>query len=237
MLSVSKMEDVLQKSFIAGLERLIARADLLDSINVFPVADGDTGRNLSLSLTPLHNIGKPEEKLVHELLLSARGNSGNIASQFFSSFCAAGNVSELADCAKEGAVKAWQAVSNPRPGTMLSVFDALADVLPREINPDRKTVDTIIGSLEKAVHETYEQLPRLKEAGVVDAGALGIYIFFEGFFHTLANLPDDCRPVTKTFKNRLKISSSFQEETESGYCVDFVVKAPNYPPDVLNSRR
>jgi DegV family protein with EDD domain len=227
------MEEVLQKSFIAGLERLIAWADLLDSINVFPVADGDTGRNLSISLTPLRNAGHPKEIIIHQLLLSARGNSGNIASQFFSSFCAAERVSDLADRAKEGTAKAWQAVSNPRPGTMLSIFDALGDVLPQEINPDKQTVDNIIGSIEKAVHETYEQLPRLQEAGVVDAGALGMYIFFEGFFYTLAGISDDCRPVTETFKNRLQISSSFQENKESGYCVDFVVKAPNYSPDEL----
>jgi len=227
------MEEVLQKSFIAGLERLIAWADLLDSINVFPVADGDTGRNLSISLTPLRNAGHPKEIIIHQLLLSARGNSGNIASQFFSSFCAAERLSDLADRAKEGTAKAWQAVSNPRPGTMLSVFDALVDVLPREINPDKQTVDNIIGSIEKAVHETYEQLPRLQEAGVVDAGALGMYIFFEGFFYTLAGISDDCRPVTETFTNRLRISPAFQENTESGYCVDFVVKAPNYSPDEL----
>jgi hypothetical protein len=227
------MEEVLQKSFIAGLERLIAWADLLDSINVFPVADGDTGRNLSISLIPLRGIDQPKETIVHQLLLSARGNSGNIASQFFSSFCAAESVSNLADLAREGTAKAWQAVSNPRPGTMLSVFDALTDILPQEINPDRETMEAIIGRLEKAVHETNEQLPRLKEAGVVDAGALGMYIFFEGFFYALAGIPDDCRPVTETFKNRLQISPSFQENTESGYCVDFVLKAPHYSPDEL----
>ena len=116
---------------------------------------------------------------------------------------------------------------------MLSVFDALADVLPGEITTDKETVDKIIAGLEKAVHETNEQLPRLKDAGVVDAGALGMYIFFEGFFYALAGIPDNCRPVTETFKNRLRISSSFQENTESGYCVDFVVKAPNYSPDEL----
>ena len=86
---------------------------LLDSINVFPVADGDTGRNLSISLTPLRGINQPKEKIVHQLLLSARGNSGNIASQFFSAFCVAENVSELAERAREGTTKAWQAVSNP----------------------------------------------------------------------------------------------------------------------------
>ena len=227
------MEEFLQKSFIAGLERLAAWAELLDSINVFPVADGDTGRNLSISLIPLRGVDQPKEKIIHQLLLSARGNSGNIASQFFSAFCAAESIADLADRAKEGTAKAWQAVNNPRPGTMLSVFDALTDVLRQEINPDRQTVDTIIGRLEKTVHETYEQLPRLKEAGVIDAGALGMYIFFEGFFYALAGIPDDCHPVTETFKNRLWISPSFQENTESGYCVDFVIKAPYYSPDEL----
>ena len=227
------MEEILQKSFIAGLERLAAWVNLLDSINVFPIADGDTGRNLSISLIPLRRVDQPKEKIIHQLLLSARGNSGNIASQFFSSFCATESVSNLADLAREGTAKAWQAVSNPRPGTMLSVFDALVDVLPQEINPDIETAKTIIGRLEKAVHETNEQLPRLKEAGVVDAGALGMYIFFEGFFYALAGIPDDCRPVTETFKNRLRISPSFQENTESGYCVDFVLKAPHYSPDEL----
>jgi hypothetical protein len=227
------MEDFLQESLIAGLERLAARAELLDSINVFPIADGDTGRNLSISLIPLRGIDQPKEKFIHQLLLSARGNSGNIASQFFSAFCAAESIAELAERAREGTAKAWQAVSNPRAGTMLSVFDALADVLPQEINPDKQTVDMIISRLEKAVHETYEQLPRLKEAGVVDAGALGMYIFFEGFFYALAGIPDDCRPVTETFKNRLQILPSFQENTESGYCVDFVIKAPYYSSDEI----
>jgi uncharacterized protein len=227
------MEDVLQKSFIAGLERLVARAELLDSINVFPVADGDTGRNLSVSLFPLRDVGQPKEKIIHQLLLSARGNSGNIASQFFSAFCASEKVSQLARSAAEGTKKAWQAVSNPRSGTMLNVFDALANSLSPEIKPEKKSVGKIIRSLEKAVHETYEQLPRLQEANVVDAGALGIYIFFEGFLYSLADIPDDCRPVNETFKDRLKISSSFQENTGSGYCVDFVVKAPRYSPEEI----
>lgn len=227
------MEEVLQKSFIAGLDRLVARAGLLDSINVFPIADGDTGRNLSVSLLPLRGIGQSKEKIAHELLLSARGNSGNIASQFFSVFCGAENVSAMADLAAEGARKAWQAVSNPRTGTMLSAFDALAAVLTTNVKSDKQTVDTIIGSLERAVHETHKQLPRLREAGVVDAGALGMYIFFEGFFLTLAGNRDDCRPVTETFKGRLKISSSFEEKAETGYCVDFVVKAPHYSPDEI----
>ncbi len=228
------MENSLKKSFVAGVERVAAWSYLLDSINVFPVADGDTGRNLSISLTPLRSVSQPKEKIVHQLLLSARGNSGNIASRFFSAFCTAETVFDLATCAKEGSVRAWQAVSDPLPGTMLSVFDVLTDALGQNgISSDRKTVNAILGRLENAVHETYELLPKLKKAGVVDAGALGMYIFFEGFFQTLVGLPDDYRPVTETFKNRLQILPSFQENTESGYCVDFVVKAPDYSRDEL----
>jgi DegV family protein with EDD domain len=228
------MESSLKNSFVAGVERVAAWSDLLDSINVFPVADGDTGRNLSISLTPLRASSQPKEKVVHQLLLSARGNSGNIASQFFSAFYTAETVADLAACAKVGSARAWQAVSDPLPGTMLSVFDVLADALGQNsVISDRKTVDDILGSLAKAVHETYEFLPKLKKAGVVDAGALGIYIFFEGFFQTLAGLSDDYRPVTEIFQNRLKILPSFQENTEFGYCVDFVVNAPNSSPDEL----
>ena len=229
-----QMENSLSKSFVAGVERVNAWAYLLDSINVFPVADGDTGRNLAISLTPLRNAGAPKEKVIHQLLLSARGNSGNIASRFFSAFYTAETVSDLAECAKAGSISAWQAVSDPLPGTMLSVFDVLADALGQNsISPDQKTVDAILGRLEIAVHETYELLPKLKKAGVVDSGALGMYIFFEGFFRTLASLPEHSRPITETFKDRLKLLPSFQENSESGYCVDFVVKAPDYSSDEL----
>ena len=229
-----QMENSLSKSFVAGVERVAAWSYLLDSINVFPIADGDTGRNLSISLTPLRGSSQPKEKVIHQLLLSARGNSGNIASRFFSAFYTAETVFDLAACAKEGSARAWQAVSDPLPGTMLSVFDVLTGALGRNgTSSDRKTVDAILGHLEKSVHETYELLPKLKKAGVVDAGALGMYIFFEGFFRTLAGIPDDYRPVTETFKNRLQILPSFRENTESGYCVDFVVKAPDYSRDEL----
>ena len=220
------MDENFKKAYVAGVERVSAWADLLDAINVFPVADGDTGRNLSVSLSPLRHAGNEKDRLVRQLLLAARGNSGNIASQFFTTFCAAGSMYDLAGVAREGAANAWKAVSDPRPGTMLSMFDALEDVLWQEnFIPDAATAGKIIARLELAVHETHDLLPKLKEAGVIDAGALGMYIFFEGFFNTLAGVQDAYRPVTEVFHGRLRISSSFKEQAESGYCVDFVLKA------------
>jgi len=218
----------LQKSFIAGVERVAAWADLLDSINVFPVADGDTGRNLSISLFPLRNVHPDKQKIIQQLLFSARGNSGNIASRFFSAFYAAKSVSELAACAAEGRLRAWKAVSDPCTGTMLTLFDALAEaLLSTGIVLNQETTAVIISRLEKSVHETKEMLPKLKKAQVVDAGALGMYIFFEGFFYSLAEVENNHRPVTEVFKNSLRIATSFREEVESGYCVDFVLQSPN----------
>jgi len=73
------MKPDLQKAHIAGIERVAAWSDVLKDINVFPVADGDTGRNLVASLTPLRYLQYDQEEIIHKLLLLARGNSGNIA--------------------------------------------------------------------------------------------------------------------------------------------------------------
>jgi uncharacterized protein len=228
------MNETLQKSFIAGVERVAAWADLLDSINVFPVADGDTGRNLFISMTPLLTVHQEKETVIRQLLLSARGNSGNIASRFFSAFYRVDSLQNLYSCAKEGRDRAWKAVADPRPGTMLSVFDALIDVLPSSAAIfDQKAINSLISNLEKSVCDTCEMLPKLKKAGVVDAGALGMYIFFEGFFYFLAGSDQEFRPITEMFRNRLNISPAFQEEAETGYCVDFVIKANNLSEEKL----
>ena len=220
------MENLFNQSFVAGVERVAAWTDLLDAINVYPVADGDTGRNLSISLSPLRQARGEKGQVVRQLLLAARGNSGNIASQFFSVFYVADFPGSLKETARTANEKAWKAVSDPRPGTMLSVFDALQEALSeKETAPGKESVDRIMSRLEKAVRETRETLPKLKQAGVVDAGALGMYIFFEGFFRMLAGLDNSYRPVTEVFPGSLAISPAFYEILESGYCVDFVVKA------------
>lgn len=228
------MKDRLKKSFVAGVERVAAWSDLLDAINVFPIADGDTGRNLAISLSPLRAADQEPDAVVHKLLLSARGNSGNIASRFFSAFYTVGSLPDLKTAAQEGNARAWGAVSDPKLGTMLSVFDALdAALSQQDFTPDQKNADRIISRLEQAVHETHDVLPKLKEAGVVDAGALGMYIFFEGFFNTLAGRSNHYRPVTEIFKDHLKISSAFKETSEMGYCVDFVVKSDTSSEDLV----
>ena len=227
-----------QKAHIKGVERVAAWADVLDVINVFPVADGDTGRNLLISLTPLRFLKNNREETVNKLLLSARGNSGNIAARFFSEFLGADSYAGLAQAAKSGRDQAWRAVSKPIPGTMLTVLDALVDFLGKS-NFENKTeyVDTIIDLLEKSVKSTPELLPKLKSAGVVDSGALGIYIFLEGFFKSLIGQHDEFRPISTIFDGLLEISPSYQLEIKEGYCVDTVIHLDEYAEDKVTRLR
>jgi DegV family protein with EDD domain len=224
-----------QKAHIAGVERVAAWSDVLDDINVFPVADGDTGRNLTISLTPLRYLQNDQEETIHNLMLSARGNSGNIAVRFFSEFLAADSFTNLAQAAKSGRDRAWQAVSKPMPGTMLTVLDTLVDFLGKS-NFESKTeyVDQIIDLLEETVKSTPELLPRLKQAGVVDSGALGMYIFLEGFFKSLIGRYNEFRPISAIFHGLLEISSSYQVEMQEGYCVDTVIHFDKNPEEKVN---
>ena len=217
------MHDDLKAALAAGYERMAAWSDLLDDINLYPVADADTGRNLRISLAPLKTSGP--RTLAEMLLLSATGNSGNIASAFFSEFTAVDTPDSLCSAARKGNDAAWQSLLDPKSGTMLSVFDALADAL--ESWPARlpgKAFSPIMETLKNAALSTAETLPELKQAGVVDAGALGMFIFFEGFFHRLANREDPFFSLRELFGDRLQISGTPAAPSEEAYCIDAVIR-------------
>jgi len=215
-------------AFITGYERLAPWADLLDQINVFPVADGDTGRNLMVSLAPLRGLNQRNLKQITQVLYnSARGNSGNIAAQFLARFLKVHSFDSIYLAAKEGAEKARHAVLEPKPGTMLTVLDVLVYRLAQvdQWNDPENTIESIIEHIAQSVKSTPELLPELKTAGVVDAGALGMFIFLEGFFKGLCRQFDKFHPIRKIFDGMLRISPSFQQQTGKGYCVDFVIRA------------
>lgn len=211
----------------AGFDRLAAWSDLLDEINVFPVADGDTGRNLQISLAPLktYQADTDTDRLSAQLLRSARGNSGNIATQFFSEFIKI-PAAPMDKAAQRGAAAAYQAVQTPCDGTILTVFDTLAAQLAKHSVTDKTSdVDGLLEPLRAAVQNSRKTLPRLKTAGVVDAGALGMYLFFEGFFCTLIGRVEDCPPPVHHFPDSLEINATFREQDDQGYCVDTVLRA------------
>jgi len=213
----------ISRAFVAGVERVTAWADLLDQINVYPVADCDTGRNLVVSLSPLRYMDDNPERLIRRLMFSACGNSGNIAVSFLSGFLTLNSQVDLNRAARLGREYAWKAISDPKPGTMLTVYDALVEILEESSPLNAKYVFRIIDHLEKAVQATPDMLSKLREAGVVDSGALGMFLYFEGFFQSLVNRNDILHPVTDRFKDKLRISDLFQEDTGAPHCVDMII--------------
>ncbi len=202
---------------IAGFENLTVWAALLDRINVFPVADGDTGCNLRISLVPLRECDTDMGGSVQRLAASACGNSGNIAVAFFQEFL---NLEGggLLQQAQSGRDRAWQAIGNPSPGTMLGVFDALCLVLAGQ--EEKLEFQPIRESLQQAVLATATQLPELEEAGVVDSGALGMFLFFDGFFQKLCGSKEAGSPLPELFGGKLQLKSSFQPRVTGEYCVE-----------------
>jgi hypothetical protein len=213
----------LHQSFAAGYASLSAWSDLLDRINVFPVADGDTGTNLRISLAPLRDCEQNRKILPDLLARSATGNSGNIAAAFFREFCRAESYPELAEKAASGKAKAWQAIASPRAGTMLSVFDSLAGVLTGQ--KDRSAVYIPLSiEMQDAVRATSQLLPELRTAGVVDSGALAMYVFFDSFFRQITQQEDEPSSVLDLFAGKLVINSSFRPLISDSHCVDVVIQ-------------
>ncbi|MEZ4524611.1 MAG: DAK2 domain-containing protein [Desulfobacterales bacterium] len=215
------MEEIIRQSFVRATERMSAWADLLDRINVFPVADADTGRNLILSLRPLRNLDGNPDRTARQLLFSARGNSGNIAARFFSEFIKTLSLSDIPSAADSARKAAYQAVSAPKAGTMLSVFDTFADTVPEISLKD--SPEPLVIPLSDTVRSTAETLPELRESGVVDAGALGMFLFLETFFCTLSNAPEKMLSPCERFPGKLKISAAFHRK-ESGHCINALIR-------------
>ena len=191
---------------ISGIHRVIDDQELLNQINVFPVPDGDTGTNLSLSLgATLPVLQQSDEKhlgtllaaLADALLDGARGNSGAIMAQFFQGVSdSAGDLSRFtpytfAKAVSMGNDYAHDAMSNPREGTILSVIDAFACSLAEHV---KNSADSDIAALVRkalehsraALAETQEQLEVLRKAGVVDAGAKGFVDLVDGMSEYLS---------------------------------------------------
>lgn len=219
------LHDTIRKALAAGYERVVAWADTLDRINVYPVPDGDTGRNLVITLSALKNSSLDPRTFNQEILLSARGNSGNIAARFLAGFLESKDLADLPESAETGRNLAYQAVSDPQPGTMLSLYDTLVTSLKK--TPPEETgqwADAVIRDLEEAVKMTREQLPQLREAGVVDAGALGMLVFLDPLLNVLAG-----RQVRQSFfmddlKETFALSETRHDQGYQGYCLDVVLK-------------
>ncbi len=189
----------LRRALIAGIQRVIARRDEINRINVFPVPDGDTGTNLAFTLGSVLQVvtagrqghaGDLLKRAASEAIDGARGNSGAIVAQFLQGVSEyVGNARRvsgeaLANAAAAGSRAAREAMAEPREGTILSVIQAFAGEWTRQAESGVRDLRIAFGAaLERAraaLRATPDQLPVLKEAGVVDAGALGFVDLLEG---------------------------------------------------------
>ena len=183
-----------------GVQRVISSQEGLNRINVFPVADGDTGTNMALTVGAMGQLLERDDKVaLHQLLAraadalldGARGNSGAILAQFFQGVSDTAaeltefNTDTFASAMVAGSTYARDALSEPREGTILSVIDAFADALSDNIRKTRNTdfptlMSTGIGAARRALANTKNQLAELRKADVVDAGGKGFVAMLEG---------------------------------------------------------
>jgi uncharacterized protein len=229
----SPMPAVLREALAAGYERIVAWADILDRINVYPVPDGDTGRNLVITLSALKHGGLDPAGLTREILLSARGNSGNIAARFLAGLLGCKDLASLPESVEAGRTLAYQAVADPQPGTMLSLYDTLAASLKR--TPPEATgrwAEAVLHDLEETVRTTTDQIPELKRAGVVDAGGLGMLVFFDPLLNNLAGRAVQHSPFIDELRGTRILSAGWPAQTYQGYCLDVVLRVERKEPAV-----
>ena len=236
-------------ALVSGIHRVIGQQELLNRINVFPVADSDTGTNLSLSLgstlgilqaDPDKHLGTMLAAVADALLDGARGNSGSIIAQFFQGMSdSAGEIAQftsttLGEAVALGSEYAHDALSLPREGTVLSVIAAFSDSISREASsaPDRElsgVIETARQKVEKALEETPNQLDVLKKAGVVDAGAKGFTELVCGMADYLSHGRMTPLPDTALLE-AIEAPVEFLEAdnaSQKRFCTECLVTAPN----------
>lgn len=235
----------LQKMIIAGANRLDANKQMVNDLNVFPVPDGDTGTNMSLTiLAAAKEVGNIATEDVYAIakaassgsLRGARGNSGVILSQLvrgFSRGLEAHPVIDgivLANAMKKGADTAYKAVMKPKEGTILTVAREMASKAV-EIAPETGDIVELLTEVIKhgreTLNQTPEMLPVLKEAGVVDAGGEGLMCILEGALAVLTGEEVELVYVQPTPQIQTPGHEHFHnfnvEDITFGYCTEFIV--------------
>ena len=243
----------LTKLFIAASRWLSKYADVLNDLNVYPVPDGDTGTNMSMTLQSVENalIGLQSEPNMEELvdiiseavLLGARGNSGTILSQIIQGFLDAVRDKEEIDIetaakafvsAKE---RAYKAVSQPVEGTILTVIRKVSEAAIAYDGPKDDFIPFLVNlknAAADAVEDTPNLLPKLKEAGVVDAGGKGIFYVLEGFEKSVTDpemLKDLARIANSQVNRKQKLEYINKNEIKFKYCTEFIIESGSFDLD------
>lgn len=236
---------MLQKMFLAGAKVLEAKKEYINELNVFPVPDGDTGTNMTMTImAAAKDVANLQNPTLTELgkaissgsLRGARGNSGVIMSQIFRGFVKELkgldiiDVTALGNGVQHAAETAYKAVMKPKEGTILTVAKAGADKsMDLLVNGDTddiiKFCDEVAAEMEEALLQTPELLPVLKQAGVVDSGGEGLMTFIRGALDALKGKATDFTVNTGTATRVVNgsVGASEEEDIRFGYCTEFII--------------
>ena len=233
------------KMFLAGAGRLEANKDWINELNVFPVPDGDTGTNMTMTVTSAaREVASMSEftmaaacKAVSSgSLRGARGNSGVILSQLFRGFTKVACEYEvidsivLANAFQKAVETAYKAVMKPKEGTILTVAKGAADACSELAGQTDNLVEVLEGVIKQAEYvlsQTPEMLPVLKQAGVVDSGGQGLVEFLKGVYDCMMGKETDYKVVVSTKPSGAPISVSVEDietaDIKFGYCTEFII--------------
>ena len=234
--------EMFAKMFLAGAKNLESKKEWINELNVFPVPDGDTGTNMTLTImAAAKEVGAMEtyemEKVAKSIssgsLRGARGNSGVILSQLFRGLCKVIKDEKVIDvpvmaAALEKAVEtAYKAVMKPKEGTILTVAKGGAKKaieIADETEDLVSFMQQVVGEMEIVLSKTPEMLPVLKEAGVVDSGGQGLLEVFHGMMDALEGKEIDYSIEGAAVEARpVKISAQTEAEIKFGYCTEFII--------------
>lgn len=220
--------------------RLLEESDFVNALNVFPVPDGDTGTNMSMTFKAAvkeienlnsESIGETSKKLAKGALMGARGNSGVILSQILRGISKGleGKISvdsvEFANAFVEGSKAAYKAVMKPTEGTILSVIRAASEAAVKSKKTDIvELLSEIVVESKVMLDKTPDLLPALKKAKVVDSGGMGLYIILQGMYDALK---DGIKAEIKDISAKASTGASAEAiediDIKFGYCTEFII--------------
>ena len=234
--------EMLSKMFLAGAGNIEAQKEYINELNVFPVPDGDTGTNMSLTIMAAAKevaaLNNPDMETLAKAISSgslrgARGNSGVILSQLFRGFTKAIrdtkeiDVLTLAAACEKAKETAYKAVMKPKEGTILTVARGIADKaleLAETVDDLEEFIPQVIAHAEEVLAQTPEMLPVLKEAGVVDSGGQGLVEVLKGAYDAFLGKEIDYSKIApSTSVNVTKVSADTNAEIKFGYCTEFII--------------
>lgn len=230
---------ILKNAVISGANNLANQKNQIDELNVFPVPDGDTGANMSMTAIAAANavinlndptVGEVAKETASAMLRGARGNSGVILSLLFRGISNALKDAEtltannLKAALKEGVKSAYKAVMNPTEGTILTVARVASETIQKDKTQDVVLLfEKALEGAKDALAKTPDMLPALKKAGVVDAGGQGFVVMLEGMLHVLKGedvISLNSQPAPRQLVNA---AAEFDGEITYTYCTEFII--------------